>query len=447
MKIHKKIFLLLTGVSLILSGSGFPGALRAVRAQEDPEASYVSTAASFASDILAGDYERVKTEYSYSLMMKPLVASGQLQQAIQPSVEASGTLVEQKPGFISARQGEYVSVDIPCAFQLQSWNLTISFSSAGEISGLHVSTYREGPAAAPEGVTETELILDIGEGRQLPGTLTMPEGAEHCPGVVFVHGSGASDRDETLGYLKPFQDLAWELAQRGIASYRYDKVTYVYGDEIAEDKDFTVYDETVKDTVQAAALLRSQSGVSSVYVLGHSQGAMMMGSIARESGPEGCIMMAAPARSFADTLKRQIEYLKSRNPEPTGEERQVYDYYEEQLALMEDLDALAEDDTVLGQSLTYIRSLLDYDAMAEAEGMELPVLLLQGEEDYQVTMEDFQLWKDQFETKDNWRFQSFPGLTHMFTEGSYQDGPSAYNGEKHVPDQVADAIADFILSI
>ena len=56
---------------------------------------------------------------------------------------------------------------------------------------------------------------------------------------------------------------------------------------------------------------------------------------------------------------------------------------------MKNIDSLSEDEKIMGQDLTYIKSLLDYDAVKEAEDMTMPVLVLQGEEDYQVTMDDF----------------------------------------------------------
>ena len=64
---------------------------------------------------------------------------------------------------------------------------------------------------------------------KLPGTLTLPVGKKKAPVVILVHGSGPQDRDETVGPNKPFRDLAWGLAERGIATVRYDKRTKVYG--------------------------------------------------------------------------------------------------------------------------------------------------------------------------------------------------------------------------
>mgnify|MGYP000597462105 FL=1 len=155
----------------------------------------------------------------------------------------------------------------------------------GRIGGVHTGAYQEQKEAVsiPENVTETDMDLSIAGGRTLPGTFAAPKNLKEYPAVVFVHGSGSGDRNEALGQIKPFQDLAWGLAERGIASYRYDKISYVYGKELAEDKDFTVYDETVNDAAAAVKMLREQEGVSKVYVVGHSQGAQMMGQSQRKA--------------------------------------------------------------------------------------------------------------------------------------------------------------------
>ena len=80
-----------------------------------------------------------------------------------------------------------------------------------------------------------------------------------------------------------------------------------------------------------------------------------------------------------------------------------------------------------------------------AAEISVPCLVLQGEEDYQTTMEDFTILRDALGAKDNWTFRSYPGLTHVFMEGKKADGPAAYIGEKHVSGEVIADIADFIL--
>ena len=84
---------------------------------------------------------------------------------------------------------------------------------------------------------------------ELPGTLTLPKPAagSRVPAVVLVHGSGPSDRDETIGACKPFRDLALGLATLGIAVLAYDKRTRVHGAKLAELERFTVLEECVQD--------------------------------------------------------------------------------------------------------------------------------------------------------------------------------------------------------
>lgn len=404
----------------------------------------ITTAEAFAADIIAGEYDKLSKDYQYVDTMKNALESGQIKQAMDPSIQASGTLKEIKKGFVSLEQGGYINVDVPCDFEGQPWNMTVTFTEDGKIAGIHVAEYAEGLAQAPEGVKETSLNLPIDNSRELPGTFTVPEGSDTYAAVVFVHGSGSSDRNEAAGSLKPFQDLAWGLAQKGIASYRYDKISYVYGQELARDRTFTVDGETVNDAAAAVRLVRGQTGVTKVFVVGHSQGAQMMGAIAQKGEPDGCVMMAAPAQGYLESFERQVKFLQGLNPNAGEEEKKVYEAYQEAIVQLKDLDAIKEDETVLGLYKNYWESILNYDAVENARKIQVPVLVLQGEEDYQVTMDDFKIWKDAFADDEKWQFQSFPGLTHMFMEGRYENGPADYQGVKHIPGEVVESIAAFI---
>lgn len=79
------------------------------------------------------------------------------------------------------------------------------------------------PAYHKEGVAiEKKVLMTTGEYR-IPGSLVIPNTPGKHPLVILVHGSGANDRDETFGPLKPFRDLTSGLTAQGIAVLRYEE--------------------------------------------------------------------------------------------------------------------------------------------------------------------------------------------------------------------------------
>ncbi len=135
----------------------------------------------------------------------------------------------------------------------------------------------------------------------------------------MVHGSGASDRDETVGANKPFRDLAYGLAERGIAVIRYDKRTKVYGaDSAPAGKEITFDEESVDDALSAIKLARSIPTINPerIYILGHSLGGTLAPRIVQRSDkvPAGIILLAGAARPLEDLFISQVKFLASALP-------------------------------------------------------------------------------------------------------------------------------------
>ena len=143
-------------------------------------------------------------------------------------------------------------------------------------------------------------------------------------------------------------------------------------------------------------------------------------------------------------MREQYEFLYSLLSEITPEMQAEKDQTFAELDKLQDLNALTDDDVVLGVGSNYWKWLAGYDALLAAEKMTRPVLLLQGEEDYQVTMKDYAIWENAFGDKENWTMISYPGLTHCFVPGQKEEGADVYRREGKVNKEVIGDIAGFI---
>ncbi|MGI9035382.1 MAG: alpha/beta fold hydrolase [Pyrinomonadaceae bacterium] len=349
---------------------------------------------------------------------------------------------------------------IMCEFEKANLDIQTAFDAQGKIAGLfflplnarsaNAAQYETPDYANPNLFTEKEVTVGAGEWA-LPATLTMPKDKTNVPVVILVHGSGMNDRDETIGGNKVFKDLAWGLASKGIAVLRYDKRTLVHRLKFAAIKNVTVNDEAVDDALFAVQLLRQTSNVDAkkIFVLGHSLGGMLIPRIGeRDKNIAGLIIFAGTARPLEDVVVEQYNYLAALDETPSEKTRAQLDTLQ---ALAEKTKNLKSTDapytpTLFNLPVSYWIDLNNYNPPQAAENLTEPMLILQGESDYQVTMRDFQLWKNALGSHKNVMFKSYPKLTHLFMETrGAKPSPRDYEQTSHVNAQVVDDIADWIL--
>lgn len=311
-------------------------------------------------------------------------------------------------------------------------------------------------AQAPADAKWVERDITVGaDGFRLPGTLTLPEcaavaGARKVPCVILVHGSGPNDRDETLGPNKPFRDLAWGLAERGVAVLRYDKRTKVYGAACVPEGRVLDYDtEAVDDAVAIVAQAKAlpEVAVDSIYVLGHSLGGTLAPRIAeRSEGLAGIVILAGLVRPMEDAVVEQVAYLASLAGDASAAEEQLAEL-KRQVANVKLLGLPSFDEETplpLGLPRSYWELANAYKPVQVAARLKLPVCVLQGERDYQVTMDDFACWRFGLWRSKNACFKSYPALNHLLQEGSGKSTPFEYNRASTVPAYVLDDIARFL---
>jgi uncharacterized protein len=291
----------------------------------------------------------------------------------------------------------------------------------------------------------SEKDVEVGDLR-LPGTLALPNGRGPFPAVVLVHGSGPEDRDETVGGVKVFKDLAEGLASNGVAVIRYDKRTLAARGPIA-----TVQDEVIDDVLAAVRRLREEPGVAAarVFVVGHSLGAMLAPRIAAAAATAangaplaGIVVMAGPTRPVAEVALEQVRKL-------LGEHSPQAVATEESLKQIQSPE-LKPDSTVsfLGGRTpgSYWLDLRAYDPASTAAALKMPILVMQGLRDYQVTSDDFDGWKRALGGKPNATLKPYPSLNHLFVTGNGPSRPEEYLEPGHVDEQVVRDMAAWITS-
>lgn len=354
-------------------------------------------------------------------------------------------------------------------FEKSPLNIRMVFNDDHRISGLFFQPAEEAavetPAyevpnyAAPERIEEREIVIGKGDWA-LPGTLTLPAGeqgsGQEWPLVVLVHGSGPNDRDETIGPNKPFKDLALGLASEGVAVLRYDKRTLVHGQKLmAEVPELTVQEETIEDALLAVDLAMAMPEVdaSRVYVLGHSLGGMLAPRIGVQSnGLAGLIIMAGAARPLEELMLEQMTYLAGIDGDVTDYETANLKEVKEHVARIQDpkLDPKTPQSQLLGVPAAYWLDLQGYKPAEVAKTLDLKMLILQGERDYQVTMADFELWKTALSGRNGVMLETFPELNHLMMTGSGSSAvgtlstPEEYNVAGHVSVEVIQAILEFV---
>ena len=301
----------------------------------------------------------------------------------------------------------------------------------------------------------------IGKGTKYPlnGVLTIPEQVDGpVPAAVFVHGSGSSNMDEKVGKLAPFRDLAEGLVHHGIASVRYDKRSFAHGWKMLRDKSgpITVKEETIEDALLAAKLLRQDPRIDpdKIFIIGHSMGGMLAPRIDAEGGNfRGLVLMAGTPRKLEEVLVEQTqEALAEMNPllrKLAGRQTRKL------TRLFDGLYDLSDEEAERkkaggGTTLYYFKEMGEHPAADYLLPLEKPVLILQGEKDFQVkTDRDFALYQELLKGKPNVTFRLYEGLNHAFVPsvyGTITKAKKEYNVEQHIGEAVISDIAHWILA-
>ena len=420
---------------------------------DDKPAKPEDTAKAFVKALAAGDFARATERFD--AVMKKVAPANRLEAIWKEEVTVEVGPFKKVVGTRREKVAKYEVVYVTCEFAKFKLDARVVFDG-DKITGFSFRPAKDAfafeppPYARRDSFRETEVVVGTGEWK-LPGTLTLPKGDGPFPAVVLLHGSGPHDRDETIGPNKPLRDLAWGLASRGVASVRYEKRTHAHSARLVKMPDkVTLKEEVVDDALAAAALLRKTDKIDPkrVFVVGHSLGAVAAPRVAElDPGVAGIVLMAGNQRPLEVVMLEQIDYILSLEKSLTPAKKKLLTKMREQVTRLRTLkpgDAVKEGDLPDGAGAGYWLALKAYDQSATAAKVRQPVLVLQGERDYQVSMADFAGWKKALAAKKNARLKSYPDLNHLFMTGKGKATPEEYARPGHVAEKVVDDIAVWV---
>ena len=241
-------------------------------------------------------------------------------------------------------------------------------------------------AAAPN-VLLRPIELETGSGT-LYGSLMLPKSTRPVPVVLILAGSGPTDRDGNNtqgGRNDSLKKLARYLAQNNIASVRFDKRGIAQSVAAGPDERTLSLDQYVTDAVAWGEKLKSDPRFGDVYMLGHSEGALIASLAAPQIDAAGVISIAGTGRPVGTVLREQLQ----RNRLPPALLQRSYELIDGLEAGRTDPD-VPNDLKVIFRPIVqpYLISLLRRDPAAAFAALKMPALIIQGTHDIQVDVDD-----------------------------------------------------------
>jgi len=442
----------------------------------------IAVAEKVMEELATGQFDKVEAQYDAK--MTAANAPGKLAQAwagLQKMMGSYETIVDVRAGKVQ----NFDVVLFVCKFENSLVDAEVVFNSDGKIAALRFGQHHQpqpkwtAPSyAQPSSFTEQPLDL-VNGAFELPGTLTVPNGTGPFPAVVLLQDSGPHDEDETIGPNKPLKDLAWGLASHGILVYRYTKRTAKYGAKSnADPEKLTVNDEVISDARAAVELLAKQQKVDPrrIYLVGLGLGGYLEPRIA-QGDPQiaGIAMLAANTRPLEQVLLGAVEYVAKMDaeqkaaeaadkpslapagaadaapkpaPQPDPQDQKAVAVVQESAKQIESpnlkpgLNVQFLDGTMPS---SYWLDLRGYHPVQTAEQLKIPILILQGGRDFQVTTAgDYSAWQNAFAHRRNVTLKLYPDLNHLFMFGAGPALPQEYSKPGHVDEQVVTDIAAWI---
>jgi uncharacterized protein len=290
--------------------------------------------------------------------------------------------------------------------------------------------------------TATNIVLETATGK-IRGSLTVPSKGKKFAVVLIIAGSGPTDRNGNSGAAvtaNSYKILADSLLKNNIASLRYDKRGIAESTDAGAKEEDLSFEDYINDAAAWVALLKKDKRFSNIIIAGHSEGSLVGMVAAQKNTVAKYISIAGAGEPVYETLKKQL------TAQPEQIQKMCYPM----------LDTLAS-----GKTLTavppmlyslfrpsvqpYLISWFKYDPRKEIAKLNIPVLIINGTTDIQVSVDDA---KNLHTACKQSKLLIVDGMTHLLKEGTAdrEKNIALYNStpDEPVKKELVKAIVNFI---
>lgn len=297
-------------------------------------------------------------------------------------------------------------------------------------------------------LAQAEEIEIPGPQGPLKGALLVPADVPQPPTMIIIPGSGPTDRDgnNPLGVrAASYRLLAEALAEQGIATLRIDKRGLFASAAAIADPNAVSLADYASDVRQWTEAARARTGAGCVWLIGHSEGGLVALQVAQEAqGLCGVVLVASAGRPLGTVIKEQL----AANP-ANGFLLETANQAIDELSAGRRVDVAGMHPALLGlfkpEVQSFLMSILPVDPAKLAASASLPMLVMQGDTDIQVSTEDARLLAA---AAPGSTLAILPGVNHVLkqVEGSGRAANIATYGNPDLPlaRGVAPKIADFV---
>lgn len=263
---------------------------------------------------------------------------------------------------------------------------------------------------------EVEFVMK--GGTPIPATMTVAITDELNPVVLLFHGFGPTDRDETVGSLKPLRDIAWGLASRGVASIRFDCRAYTQPPDSVAAYNLNQY--MLDDIAALLAYIRLESAIfdtTRIFIAAHGLGGMAAPLAAlNDGGLAGLILLSVPARPFAEMLMETVRNDLKADDKSSKSDRKML---EEISGILERLEnrTLPSDEMILFAPARVWYDLMDNNHLKIIKRLNSPILIVQSGRDFKASEADSKIWDKTLAGLQSVTLKKYHNLNHFFQPG------------------------------